>query len=297
MLGEVDKTYGRVPEDMILQIEKLNRILCDFGPRLLRRRGAGMEFFDTRDFQPESDDPRRINVPLSQRAGRPIVIEKEAEVMQNIYLWRDSTDSMSYSSLNNGQTKKQAAEVMLLALARHLAANEEQIGILGQKEIYRGGKAHQKIAGQLMDVTIVAGDVPVPSRRLPRNSTAVLFGDFHTEPETLARSLDQLKNMGVRGYVVRVLDPNEIDFNYSGPTAFNGLEGEGRIEFQDAAKVRDAYRKAIKDDIDAVRKVAEEKGFRFILQRTDQPLENGLIKIYELSFQNRKNRTMPGLEL
>lgn len=294
MLGEVEHTWRQIQRDMKLQIEKVTQAMNDYGPRKPRHKGAGMDFFEPREFRPESDDPGKINVPLTLRMGRRMTIDREAETMQHIYMWRDATQSMEYSSLQSGWTKKQAAEIMLLSFAWHLARNEDQIGILGRKGLYRGNRLSDRLVEQLMDVTIVTGDVPSIGRKVPRNSTAILFGDFLTEPLSLAKSLDRMRAMGLKGYVVMILDPQEIDFNFQGHVEFNGLEGEGKLAFKKAESVRGAYQKELQNHIATVRKVAQDKGFNFVLQRTDQPLQNGLIQIYGLSAQTGGRGPAPG---
>jgi uncharacterized protein (DUF58 family) len=295
LLAGADATYSKIPQRMRLQIDKISQGLSEYGPRKLRRRGPGTEFFESRDFRPDSDDPRRINARLSARAGKPVVIEKEAEIRQHFYLWRDSSGSMEYASQKDGYSKKQASEIMLLAFARHLARNEELIGILDRKGAYRGGKAQESVARKLLDVTIIAGDMPFPARKLPRHSTAVLFSDFLMDKEALVKGLDQLSGVGLKGFMVMVLDPEELDFNFKGHVEFEGLEGEGREKFKKAEAMKAAYQAKIKAHIDDVKGLCEAKGFRFILQRTDEPLHKGLLAIYGLSPDKPAHSPAPGL--
>ena len=283
LLAGVDETYGKMPTNMRLEIEKISQGLSEFGPRRLHRRGAGTEFFESRDFRADSDEPRRINARLSARAGRPVVVEKEAEIRQHFYLWRDATPSMDYTSDKKRYTKKQSAEIMLLAFAKHLAKNEELIGILDGRGAYRGGKASEQLASQLMNVTIMAGDMPKVARKLPKNSTAVLFGDFLSKPDDIVAQLSNLTGLGLNGYMVMVLDPQEIDFRFRGHVEFNGLEGEGKKAFKRAETVQLQYQQKMTEQIEALQRICVAKGFRFILQRTDEPLHTGLMAIYGLS--------------
>lgn len=283
LLAGVDETYGKMPTNMRLEIEKISQGLSEFGPRRLRRRGMGTEFFESRDFRPDSDEPRRINARLSARAGRPVVVEKEAEIRQHFYLWRDSTPSMNYTSDKNRYTKKQSAEIMMLAFAKHLAKNEELIGILDGRGAYRGGKAPEQLASQMMNVTIMTGDMPKVARKLPRNSTVVLFGDFLGKPDDIVAQLSNLTGLGLSGYMVMVLDPQEIDFRYRGHAEFNGLEGEGKASFKKAETVQAQYRQRMLEQIETLQRISVAKGFKFLLQRTDEPLHAGLMGIYGLS--------------
>ncbi|MGZ9097670.1 MAG: DUF58 domain-containing protein [Micavibrio sp.] len=283
LLAGVDETYRKIPMNMRLEIEKISQGLSEFGPRKLHRRGAGTEFFESRDFRPDVDEAKRINARLSARAGRPVVIEKEAEIRQHFYLWRDSTKSMDYTSGKARYNKKQSAEIMLLAFAKHLARNEELIGILDGRGVYRGGKASEQLAHQMMNVTIMGGDMPVVARKLPQHSTVVLFGDFLMNPDELAKRLGNLNGLGLTGYMVMVLDPQEIDFKFKGHMEFDGMEGEGKKAFKKTETMQAVYQEKMLAHIDALQKLCVAKGFKFILQRTDEPLHGGLMAIYGLS--------------
>ena len=297
LLASADATYAMLPQNLRLEIEKISRGLSEFGPRKLRRPGIGTEFFEARQYRPGVDN-KQPNAKLSARAGKPIVVENEAEIRQHFYLWRDPSPSTNYASRKDLFTVKQAEEVMLLAFAKHLARNEEMIGILDRDGQYRGGKAPEWLGQQLLgaDVTIVTGDMPRVSRPLPRNSTVALFSDFLMKPEDLIKGLDSLNGIGLRGFLVMVLDPEEIEFkNFKGHRKFEGLEGEGTISFKKAESVQSAYQTAMRERIAWLQKLADAKGFQFILQRTDEPLHKGLLEIYGLSHQPKGHAPSPGL--
>ena len=282
LLAGVDETYGQIPTNVKLEIDKVAQGLAEYGPRKLRRRGPGMEFFESREFQPSMDDPRRINARLSARAGKDMVVENEAEIRQHVYLWRDATPSMNYTSGKIDLTKKQSAEVMLLAFAKHLARNEEMIGILDAKGTYRGGNASAALTRQLTNVAIMTGEMPVMQRRLPRNSTIVLFSDFLMKPQTIDETLHHISGQDLGGYLVMVLDAQEIDFQFKGHVEFQGLEGEGKQKFAKAQTMRSAYQQKMKEHIDEIQALCQSRRFQLIIQRTDEPLHHGLMAIYNL---------------
>lgn len=283
LLASVDKTYSKLPINLRLEVEKISQGLTEFGPRKLRRSGSGTEFFESRAYRPDVDDPRKINARLSARAGKPVVVEKEAEIRQHFYLWRDATPSMDWGSDQKKFSKKQAAEVMLLAFAKHLAKNEELIGILDGHGTYRGGKAPESLAHQMVDVSILTGSMPQVGRKLPMYSTVVMFSDFLMDRDDIIKGMGQLTGLGLRGYMVMVLDPQELEFEYKGHVEFEGLEGEGKQKFERAEAMKNEYQHKIHDHIEWVEELCRSKGFTLILQRTDQPLHEGLMSIYGLS--------------
>lgn len=296
VLSYADRTYSKLPNRMKLQIEEIVRGLAQFGPRNLPRKGIGMEFLEPRDYHPDKDEIKDINPRMSARAGKKIVLEKEAEVRQHFYLWRKGSGTMNFSSEPKQlSTKKEAAEVMLLALAKHLAQNEESIGVLDKKGTYAGGRVPGKVAHHLLDVNIITGDVPDLHRKLPKNSTVVLFSDFYGDPKELVESLDRLTGQSLRGYMIMTLDPQELEFNkYKDRTKFNGLSGEASKKFGKAEALRESYQHRMNQYINWVEKLATDKGFELIIQRTDQPLSNALLQIYGLRPNIRENNIQRG---
>jgi len=288
LLAGADKTYAALPQRLQLEIENVVRGLPEVGPRMLRRAGPGMEYFDQRDFDPEIDERRHINARLSARAApdphtgepREIVVVKEAEIRQQVYLWRDASGSMDIPFDPKRFTKKESSEIMLLAMARHLARNEDMVGILDGRGTYRGGSASSAIASSLFNVTVIASDTPHPQRKLPRNSTAILFSDGGMSPDDFARRLQPLKQQGLDVYMVLVLDAQEIDFNYDGHFEFQGAEGDGVRAFSVSQGERAHYRQLIGEHLRALQSICEANQVKLILQRTDEPLKNALLSIY-----------------
>lgn len=278
-LAAADETFRSLPTNLRLLVNQVSKAIPDFGPRKLLRKGPGMEFFEARDFDQNIDEVRRINAKLSAKMDKPMVVEKQAEISQRIYMWRDPSESMQFASRDDLYTKKEIAEIMMLAFAKHLTKNEEVVGVLDKKGTYRGGKAAASIA-KTLDVRIITGDKPVLRSNPPQNSTAILFGDFiNDDYDKLTKLLKRMKAQNLSGYMVMVLDPQEIDFDYKGFVKFEGLKGELSEEFGEAERARKEYRENLAAHIHKVRELAKANGFKLILQRTDEPLHFGLMQL------------------
>lgn len=295
VLAHADDTYNNLPTNVALEIEDIAQSLPEYGPRLLSRRGIGTEFFESRDFRPDTDDPHKINARLSGRAGRPIMVEKEAEISQHVYMWRDPSESMNYASDNAKHSKKQAAEIMLLALTKHLSKNDERIGIIDTGKAFKGGKAAEWVSTGMTEATnVVTGhNMPVLPDKIPPQSTAVLFSDFMMEPKEIEDSLNQLSGHGLRGFFILVLDPQELDFDFKGHIEFQGMEGEASAVFKRAESVRDKYHEAMRTHIRWLQDTCGARGFQLIIQRTDQPLHEGLLAVYGLNNTSKHNHATP----
>jgi len=295
LLAHADDTYDNLPTNIRLDIENIAQSLPEYGPRLLSRRGIGTEFFESRDFRPDTDDPHKINARLSGRAGRPIMVEKQAEISQHVYMWRDPSESMNYASTHAPYSKKQAAEIMLLALTKHLSKNDERIGIIDTGKAFKGGKAAELVSSNMIETTnVITGHMmPVLPDKIPPQSTAILFSDFMMEPREIEDNLNHLSNHGLRGFFMIVLDPQELDFNFKGHIEFQGMEGEASTVFKRTESMQDQYREAMRTHIDWLREACAKRGFQLIIQRTDEPLHEGLLSVYGLNASSHHNHAKP----
>src|SRR5271156_4742869 len=100
-----------------------------------RRVGQGDSFWQFRQYQP-GDAAQRIDWRESAKSQRLYVRETEWEAAQSVWLWRDASPSMDYSSAEyltraEWPTKRDRAELLLVALASLLVRGGERLALLG----------------------------------------------------------------------------------------------------------------------------------------------------------------------
>src|ERR671932_325888 len=100
-----------------------------------RRVGQGETFWQFRQYMP-GDAAQRIDWRESAKSQRVYVRETEWEAAQSVWLWRDASPSMDYSSAAyitgaDWPTKRDRAELLLVALASLLLRGGERLTLLG----------------------------------------------------------------------------------------------------------------------------------------------------------------------
>src|SRR5206468_10379746 len=100
-----------------------------------RRVGQGETFWQFRQYEP-GDAATRIDWRESAKSQRLYVRETEWEAAQSVWLWRDASSSMDYSSAGyiadaGWPTKRNRAELILVALASLLVRGGERLTLLG----------------------------------------------------------------------------------------------------------------------------------------------------------------------
>ncbi len=235
----------------------------------LRRPGPGYDFWQFRRYRP-GDPVRAVDWRRSAREGRVLVSERERDAAQTFWLWEDRSASMDWRSARVQATKAERARLLVLAAAALLMRAGHQVAPIGPAP---GRYRHERRLGELslsLDrAPLVAG--------LPRDlgfgkyAQALLVGDFMDGPGAVEPLFRRLAESGVRGHILQVLDPAEIDLPMQGRRRFLGLEGEGELLVRRVGGLRAAYRERLEAHNEALRRSAARLGWTLLRHRTDTP--------------------------
>ena len=242
-----------------------------------RRPGPGETFWQFRRYEP-GDAVSLIDWRQSARSARVYVREREWEASQSVWLWRDSSPSMDFSSRGAGETKGARAALLLLAAAALLLRGGEQVGVLdGGGRPARGSAALARLAEALLADRPPEGGAPA---RAPRRAHVVLAGDFLDPIDGIAASVRRMAGLGVVGCLVQVLDPVEEDLPFDGRVRFAGLEGEGEPLIGRVETARESYRARLAAQRAVLAALARRVGWTFLVHRADRAPETALLALY-----------------
>ena len=246
-----------------------------------RRPGPGETFWQFRRYEP-GDPAAAIDWRQSARSARLYVREREWETSQSVWLWRDGSASMEFASAGAGETKKDRASLLLLAVASLLLGGGERVALFGaDRRPARGAAALARFAEALCAEPDPPAGAGLPPRDwLPRHAHAVLIGDFLDPPETTDAAVRRLAGLGVGGCLLQVLDPAEETLPFRGRVRFSGLEGGpepviGRVE-----AARAEYRARLAAQRAALVATARRAGWTFLSHRSDRAPETALLALY-----------------
>ena len=109
----------------------------------------------------------------------------------------------------------------------------------------------------------------------PRRGMVVIVSDLLAERPGLFKGLKLLRSRGHDVLVFHVLDDDELDFPFQGPTRFEGLESLDILRCNPRA-LREGYLKALGAYLEEVRKGCSAHAVDYALIRTSQPLDAAL---------------------
>jgi uncharacterized protein (DUF58 family) len=238
-----------------------------------RRAGIGESFWQFRRYA-SPDSSSDIDWRQSAKSQHIFVREREWEAAQTVWFWRDASANMSFKS--GSISKRGRADLLLLALASLLVRGGERVGFMGME----GAPAASRLALTRMGRAMFGkgqGSLP-PQMPVTRGNQLVWFSDFLEEGAFEA--MKRLSHLGVEGHLVRIIDPAEEDFPFSGRTRFESPLGEGEEIFGRAERIRTAYRARFTAHGERIAQTATRLGWTCTVHRTDHAPQASLIALH-----------------
>jgi len=115
------------------------------------------------------------------------------------------------------------------------------------------------------------------SETLPRRGMVVIISDLLGDRDGMFQGMQFLRRRGHELVLLHVMDDDELDFPFEGPTRFEGLELPAHIACNPRA-LRAGYMAALGEFLEDVRKRAAAVRCDYSLIRTGEPVDAALVK-------------------
>ncbi len=246
-----------------------------------RRVGQGESFWQFRRYG-YGDAPQQIDWRRSARSDRLYIRESEWEAAQSVWFWNDQSASMNYRSDRALPEKWERATVLNLALMSLLVRGGERIALLDRPDRPATGRATLNRMASIVTHRRPDNDdtgIP-PTPELPRFGSAILIGDFLAPPESVLQATRALAAQGIRGFMLQVLDPAEVEMPFQGRRRFLGMEDEGDLLVGRAESLRLGYLKRLAELQDELATFARRTDWYFSVHSTGGPAQPALLGLY-----------------
>jgi uncharacterized protein (DUF58 family) len=263
-------------------------------------KGNSVEFLQHREYT-RGDDLRRVDWKVWGRQDRFYVKEYENETNLRLFLLVDGSASMDYVpprfDQTLGLTKYDYAATLATSLAWLGLSQGDAVGAsIFDEQVRtsvpaRTNRSHLSslIAGLEKPRQKHCSDFHAVLRNLaenlPRRGLVIIFSDLFGEREALYKGLQVLRQRGHDVAICHVLDDDELDFPFDGPTRFEGLELGGEISCNPRA-LRDGYLQAMEQFLGEVRHRSAASQCDYQLVRTSQAVDKTLV-----NFLSRRSKT------
>ncbi|HEV3057432.1 MAG TPA: DUF58 domain-containing protein [Vicinamibacterales bacterium] len=244
--------------------------------------GASIDFAEHRGYV-AGDDIRRVDWRLYARTDRYYVKQYEADTNTNLSVLFDISKSMSFRS--RGISKLEYASFVAACLAYLAQRQRDRVGIITfdtdiVSHVPPSAK-HFNVVLQTLDraKAVQPGRLVDPLTKMAehfkRRGILVLISDFYEEPDAILEAIKPLKFLGNDLIVFHVLDPAELDFDYSDASSFEDLESGEQIPVVPQS-LAEEYRALIRAHVETLTTRFSEHRIDYTLLNTSEPLDRAL---------------------
>ena len=246
--------------------------------------GQSVEFLQHRQYTP-GDDLRHVDWKVWAKQDRLYVKQFEEDTNMRCTLLVDVSKSMQYG--NGPLNKYEYAATLATSLAYLLLKQHDTVSCIAFDESIRARTPMRSRHTQLNSVVkVLENSDPLHKTDIgailhevvetsPRRGMMVLVSDLLGDIKSTLRGLRLLRQRGHDVLVLHVLDDDEIDFPFEGPTRFEGLELPQHMKCNPRA-LREGYLSALQQFLDSLRKGCARDAVDYALIRTRDPLDAAL---------------------
>jgi len=246
--------------------------------------GRSVEFLQHRQYT-VGDELRHVDWKVWAKQDRLYVKQFEEDTNMRSVLLVDTSGSMRYGSGPLG--KYEYAATVAVSLAYLLLRQQDAVGCVRFDEQVRVSVPVRSKRNHLDSIIqALRADRPREKTDLyrilrnvaesyPRRGMVVLVSDLLAPREGLLKGIKLLRQRGHDVMVFHVMDDDELDFPFSGPTRFEGLEMPEHLRCNPRA-LREGYLSAVEEFLDEVRRGCATHSADYALIRTSDPLDAAL---------------------
>jgi uncharacterized protein (DUF58 family) len=246
--------------------------------------GQSVEFTQHREYVP-GDDLRRVDWKVWARQDRLYVKQYEEDTNLRCTLLVDVSNSMSYG--RGPLNKYEYACTIAGSLAYLILRQQDAVGCLAFDEKIRTRVPLRTKRNHILsiidslavttpqDKTEMYGILRSAAESLPRRGMMVLISDLLADVEGTLKGIKLLRQQGHDILVFHILDDDELDFPFSGPMRFEGLESADHLNCNPRA-LREGYLNSLHAFLEKMRRGCARHTADYALIRTSQPLDAAL---------------------
>lgn len=247
--------------------------------------GQSVEFRQHRQYAP-GDEIRHVDWKVYARQDKLHIKQYEAETNLRLHLLVDRSGSMAYG---DGESNKFDYSASLAACLGYLALRQQDATGLFTfdtkvRDILPAKSNRQQLTRmlQLLEGVGAEGRTDLPkvakevTQAIARRGLIVIVTDL-LGIDDWVEGLRVMRSRGHDVVLFHVLHDDELDFNFSGATRFEGLEQADFLNCNPRA-LREGYLEALNAFLDDTRKACGRLSIDYMLVRTSDPLDAVLAK-------------------
>jgi uncharacterized protein (DUF58 family) len=283
--GILDEAFIRQLEQLELVVRRLQSGRTH-GEKRSKRRGAGSEFADYRDYV-QGDDPRFIDWNIAGRLDRLFLklFHEEEDLRVSIFL--DTSRSMEFGDPPKlAYAKKLAAALAYVALANYDRVTIEAVRE-GGLERFRPARGRPMIWEMLEFLEGISAEGGTDlhrglkqfAQRQAGPGMRIVVSDF-LDKRGAEGALRWLAGGGSPAVLVQVLSPQEVQPAIAGDIAVEDAEDGALVEVSISGRLLRHYAANLNSLVGGLRDYSRARGMAYFFAQTSHPIETLLLSAF-----------------
>jgi len=251
--------------------------------------GFSAEFAEYRQYIP-GESVANIDWRLFAKSDRHYLKIFTEETNLRCTILMDCSASMDYSGDTSRFTKKTYASYMAAALTYLLLRQNDAVGLVTFDEEPLQMVPARSMRKQLFQVLKILEKLPDGkatglgnvlhrvAEQIKRRGLVILFSDLMDDTDTVLDGLKHFRHRGHEVLVFQILDPREIDLDFSGEVEFESLEQPGSKVRVEPAHIRAGYQEKFHAWQDNLKRECRRQKIDLVQLTTDTAFDKGLGK-------------------
>ena len=258
--------------------------------------GQSVEFRQHREYTP-GDDLRHVDWQVWARQDRLYVKQFESDTNMRVNLLVDVSNSMDYG--DGALSKSEYAATIAVSLTYLVLKQQDAIGCMTFDAAVRSRiqtlsrKTQMQSIMQALQTTEPANKTDLSSifkqaaEIYPKRGMMVVISDLLSDVELTLKGLRLLRQRGHDVLLFHVMDNDEIDFPFSGPTKFEDLESDTKLACNPKA-LREGYLESLEEFLTNVRRGCAKAAVDYALVKTGDSIDAVLAKFLSSRMEVRR---------
>jgi len=253
-------------------------------------RGFSVEFSEHREYTP-GEDTRYIDWKVFGRTDRLYVKVFKEETNLKCYIILDVSASMNYKS---GPVTKLEYGTLLSAILSYLMIKQKDaVGLVTFDSDIRtfvnpmSTNPHLHYLIETLEKTApgerktsIGTVLNKIAQNIKKRSFIIIISDMFDDPALTVRGISHFRHKHHEVVVFHVLDPTELTLPFAGDCEFRDMETGEKI-VANILNVSGAYRRALQEFLDGIRKNCTENNVDYARTTTDNPFDYFLYNYLE----------------
>jgi uncharacterized protein (DUF58 family) len=251
-------------------------------------QGMAVEFAEHRQYV-SGDDTKHVDWRVFGRTDKLYIKQYQQETNLDVVLLVDASASMGFGTLGvkkswggtaasrreNRWTKFDHATALATAIAYVCLHQQDRVGLAVFADEIRTLVSRASARGQWRRIVTTLSGQPVEEStniakvadqvisKVTNRALFILISDLFDDREAIRQALARFKHRGHDVIILNTLDRQEMEFDFTQPAPFEGLEAEGRLRI-DPRALRQGYLDVLRAHLDFIARTTMSFGFDYL---------------------------------